>query len=191
MNNAVAGGVELLAAAEAAAAAQAGQQGTAAGGQQEDPPNNNDETEMSTEENANEADATANTNTTSSSSGTGAGTTATSRYSLRKRSRQPLQSLLLAGDGNTTAVTATTIATAKNISTTATIGFTYADTMTDRKFERLLARHEERGAHERSEKRLRLERGYGDDDYPYQPPADCAERSRNSRWTDAGFVLIE
>ena len=47
-----------------------------------------------------------------------------------------------------------------------------ADTMTDREFERLLARHEEQGVHERSEKRLRLERGYGDDDYPYQPPAE-------------------
>ena len=167
MNIAVAGGVELLAAAEAG---QQQQHGNTAAGQQGDP--TNEEMEMSNEEN-NEADATATANTTSSSSGTGTGTTATSRYSLRKRSRLPLQSLLLSGDGNTTAATATTVtATAKNISTTATIGFTYADTMTDREFERLLARHEERGVHERSEKRLRLERGYGDDDYPCQPPAE-------------------
>ena len=44
--------------------------------------------------------------------------------------------------------------------------------LTDRQFEKLLARYEADGEAERAQKKLRLERGYGDDDYPYVPPAE-------------------
>ena len=45
-------------------------------------------------------------------------------------------------------------------------------TLSDRQFEKLLARYEADGEAERAQKKLRLERGYGDDDYPYVPPAE-------------------
>ena len=53
-------------------------------------------------------------------------------------------------------------------------GLVDTSALTDRQFEKLLAQYEADGEAERAQKKLRLERGYGDDDYPYvAPPEGC------------------
>ena len=83
---------------------------------------------------------------------------ASSRYPQRKR--KPL--LLSAGDSNS------------NSAAQPADGLVDPSALTDRQFEKLLAQYEADGEAERAQKKLRLERGYGDDDYPYvAPPEGC------------------
>ena len=44
--------------------------------------------------------------------------------------------------------------------------------LSDREFEKLLEKYEEDGVRERAKKKRRMERGYGDDDYPYTAPEE-------------------
>ena len=91
-----------------------------------------------------------------------------SRYSLRKR-----KPLLAVQDSNLTSAAA---GGNSNSAVPAADPFGYVNTaaLTDRQFEKMLAKYEEDGVRERAQKKLRLERGYGDDDYPYvAPPEGC------------------
>ena len=96
-----------------------------------------------------------------------------SRYSLRKR-----KPLLGVQGSNSTSVAAAGGNSKSNSSSAvpAADPFGYVNTaaLTDRQFEKMLAQYEEDGVRERAKKKLRLERGYGDDDYPYEaPPEGC------------------
>ena len=100
-----------------------------------------------------------------------------SRYSLRKRSRQPL--LSIQDNSKPTGPNSKTSRGGNKKkqqppSSYETNAFGYVDTstLTDRQFERLLAHYEEDGARKREQKKQRLERGYADDDYPYIAPAE-------------------
>ena len=106
---------------------------------------------------------------------TGAATAApapTPRYSLRKR--KPLLAIqnnnsISAAGGNSNSNSAVPSATSAD-----PFGYVNAAALTDRQFEKMLAKYEEDGVRERAQKKLRLERGYGDDDYPYvAPPEGC------------------
>jgi len=98
------------------------------------------------------------------------------RYSLRKR--KPLLSSAQGNIASTSAAAGGIVsATDSNSSNSAVppadlFGYVNTDTLTDRQFEKLLAKYEEDGVRERAQKKLRLERGYGDDDYPYVPPPE-------------------
>ena len=91
-----------------------------------------------------------------------------SRYSLRKR--KPL--LTVQGSNSTSAASGNSnsaVPTAADL-----FGYVNTAALTDRQFEKMLAQYEEDGVRERAQKKLRLERGYGDDDYPYEaPPEGC------------------
>ena len=90
--------------------------------------------------------------------GEGAATApSSSRYPQRKR-----KPLLLSADSNSNSAAVLP----------ADGGAGAGAALTDRQFEKLLARYEADGEAERAQKKLRLERGYGDDDYPYVPPAE-------------------
>ena len=94
------------------------------------------------------------------------------RYSLRKR--KPL--LALQGGNSTAADGSSNSNSAVQSAAGAADAFGYVNTanLTDRQFEKMLAKYEEDGVRERAQKKLRLERGYGDDDYPYEaPPEGC------------------
>ena len=106
-----------------------------------------------------------------------------SRYSLRKRSRQPLLSIQ---DGSNVATLTTATSTGGRSSSRKkqqqqqqshdpnAAGYVNAANLTDRQFERLLQEYEEKGERQRLQKKQRLERGYADDDYPYvAPPEGC------------------
>ena len=103
---------------------------------------------------------------------------ASSRYSLRKRSRQPLLSIQDIGN----AATSTTTGGRSSRSSRKkqqqqsydpnAAGYVNAANLTDRQFEKLLQEYEEKGERQRLQKKQRLERGYADDDYPYEPPAE-------------------
>ena len=95
-----------------------------------------------------------------------------SRYSLRKR--KPL--LAVQGSNSTSATAGGNSNSNSNSAVPAADTFGYVNTaaLTDRQFEKMLAEYEEDGVRERAQKKLRLERGYGDDDYPYEaPPEGC------------------
>ena len=102
----------------------------------------------------------------------GATAAPSSRYSLRKR-----KSLLaVQGSNSTSAAGAGNSNSNSNSAVTAADALGYVNTaaLTDRQFEKMLAKYEEDGVRERAQKKLRLERGYGDDDYPYEaPPEGC------------------
>ena len=93
-----------------------------------------------------------------------------SRYSLRKR-----KPLLAVKSGNAAAATGSNSNSAVPAAATADpFGYVNTANLTDRQFEKMLAKYEEDGVRERAQKKLRLERGYGDDDYPYEaPPEGC------------------
>ena len=100
-----------------------------------------------------------------------------SRYSLRKRSRQPLLSI----QDNSSKQTGPNSKTSRGGSKKQqqppsyqadAFGYVDTSTLTDRQFERLLAQYEEDGARKREQKKQRIERGYADDDYPYVPPPE-------------------
>ena len=94
-----------------------------------------------------------------------------SRYSLRKR-----KPLLAVQGGNSAGGNSNSISNSAVLSATSADPFGYVNTanLTDRQFEKMLAKYEEDGVRERAQKKLRLERGYGDDDYPYvAPPEGC------------------
>ena len=99
-----------------------------------------------------------------------------SRYSLRKRSRQPLLSIQDNSSKQTGPNSKTSRGGSKKQqpSSYQADAFGYVDTsaLTDRQFERLLAQYEEDGARKREQKKQRIERGYADDDYPYVPPPE-------------------
>ena len=101
---------------------------------------------------------------------------ASSRYSLRKRSRQPLLSIQ---DGSNAATLTTTGGRSSRKKQQQqqsydpnAAGYVNAANLTDRQFEKLLQEYEEKGERQRLQKKQRLERGYADDDYPYEPPAE-------------------
>ena len=105
---------------------------------------------------------------------TAAAAAPSSRYSLRKR--KPL--LTVQGSNSTSAAAAGGKSNSNSSSAvhSAADPFGYVNTaaLTDRQFEKMLAKYEEDGVRERAQKKLRLERGYGDDDYPYvAPPEGC------------------
>ena len=99
-----------------------------------------------------------------------AATASSSRYSLRKR-----KPLLAVKSGNAAAATGSNSNSAVPAAATADpFGYVNTANLTDRQFEKMLAKYEEDGVRERAQKKLRLERGYGDDDYPYEaPPEGC------------------
>ena len=95
-----------------------------------------------------------------------------SRYSLRKR--KPL--LTVPGINSTSAAGGNSNSNSSSAVPAAADPFGHVNTaaLTDRQFEKMLAQYEEDGVRERAQKKLRLERGYGDDDYPYvAPPEGC------------------
>ena len=97
-----------------------------------------------------------------------------SRYSLRKRKPllavQGSNSTSVAGGGNSSSNSNSSSA----VPDADPFGYVNTAALTDRQFEKMLAKYEEDGVRERAQKKLRLERGYGDDDYPYEaPPEGC------------------
>lgn len=106
---------------------------------------------------------------------TGAATAApapTPRYSLRKR--KPL--LAVQGSNSISAAGGNSNSNSAVPSATSADPFGYVNTaaLTDRQFEKILAKYEEDGVRERAQKKLRLERGYDDYVYPYvAPPEGC------------------
>ena len=98
-----------------------------------------------------------------------------SRYSLRKRSRQPLLSIQDIGNAATSTITggrsSRKMQQQQSYDPNAA-GYVNAANLTDRQFEKLLQEYEEKGERQRLQKKQRLERGYADDDYPYEPPAE-------------------
>ena len=99
-----------------------------------------------------------------------------SRYSLRKRSRQPLQSIQDNSSQQTGPNSKISRGGSKKQQPSSyqadAFGYVDTSTLTDRQFERLLAQYEEDGARKREQKKQRIERGYADDDYPYVPPPE-------------------
>ena len=89
--------------------------------------------------------------------GEGAATAPSSSRSPQRKRKPPL----LSADSNSNSAAVLPAA-----------GGAGAAALTDRQFEKLLARYEAAGEAERAQKKLRLRRGYGDDDYPYVPPAE-------------------
>lgn len=125
---------------------------------------NDDDDEMVVD--AADAEDTAGENTLSSSS---------SRYSLRKRSRKPLLSIQDSINATLTTTTSTSGRGRKKQQQSYdpnAAGYINAANLTDRQFEKLLQEYEEKGERQRAQKKQRLERGYADDDYPYEPPAE-------------------
>ena len=110
------------------------------------------------------------TNAASSSSNS------SSRYSLRKRSRQPLLSIQDNSSKQTGPNSKTSRGGSKKQQPSSyradAFGYVDTSTLTDRQFERLLAQYEEDGARKREQKKQRIERGYADDDDPYVPPPE-------------------
>ena len=111
--------------------------------------------------------------------GTSSSGSSSSRYSLRKRSRQPLLSIQdnsqqTGPNSKTGRGGSGSKKQQQQPSSYETNAFGYVDTstLTDRQFERLLAQYEEDGARKREQKKQRLERGYADDDYPYVAPPE-------------------
>ena len=102
---------------------------------------------------------------------TGATAAPSSRYSLRKR--KPL--LAIQGSNSTSAAAGgNSNSNAAVHSAADPFGYVNTAALTDRQFEKMLAKYEEDGVRERAQKKLRLVRGYGDDDYPYEaPPEGC------------------
>ena len=109
-----------------------------------------------------------------------ASSSSSSRYSLRKRSRQPLLSIQ---DGSNVATLTPATSTGGRSGRKKqqqqsydpnAAGYVNAANLTDRQFEKLLQEYEEKGERQRLQKKQRLERGYADDDYPYEaPPEGC------------------
>ena len=98
-----------------------------------------------------------------------------SRYSLRKRSRQPLLSIQDIGNAATSTTTGGRSSRKKQQQQSYdpnAAGYVNAANLTDRQFEKLLQEYEEKGERQRLQKKQRLERGYADDDYPYEAPAE-------------------
>jgi len=101
------------------------------------------------------------------------------RYSLRRR--KPLMpsaqgntedSSAAAASGSTASGTGDSNSSNSAVPPPDPFGYINAAILTDRQFEKLLAKHEEDGVRQRHQNKLRLERGYCDDDYPYVPPPE-------------------